>query len=127
MANLIVSKFAAAGFGRIQQITAVANAWKESNLTAVPKPANTAREFSVGLFQLNMKGGGLGAGHSQPELEDPGKNTDIIIAVCKKVPDFVRAQTLRAAVTAFVQSVENPAHQPEEIEDRLNKANTLAA
>ena len=111
MANLIVSKFAAAGFGQIQQITAVANAWKESNLTAVPKPANTAREFSVGLFQLNMKGRGLGAGHSQPELEDPSKNTDIIIAVCKTVPEFVRAQTLRDAVAAFVKSIERPANK----------------
>jgi uncharacterized protein (TIGR02594 family) len=127
MANLIVSKFSAAGFGRIQQITAVANAWKESDLNAKPRPANTARELSFGLFQLNTKGGGLGTGRSQPDLEDPGTNTDIIIAACKRCPEFVRAQTLQDAVTAFVKSIEQPANQTVEIADRLKKANTLAA
>jgi uncharacterized protein (TIGR02594 family) len=124
-ANLIVSKFAAAGFGRIQQITAVANAWKESTLNPAAQ-THTSLEDSVGLFQLNMRKG-LGVGHSLSDLLDGGKNTDIIIGVCKRVPEFVNAQSLQAAVTAFVKSVERPANQAAEIADRLNKANTLAA
>jgi len=124
-ANLILSRFAAAGFGPVQQITAVANAWKESSLNPTAR-TQSAREDSVGLFQLNMTSG-LGVGHSLSELQDPGRNTDIIIGVCEMVPEFVRAQTLADAVAAFVHSVERPANQPAEIADRLQKANSLMA
>jgi hypothetical protein len=55
-AKLILSRFAAAGLGRIQQITAVANAWKESSLNPSAR-TQTTREDSVGLFQLNMRKG----------------------------------------------------------------------
>jgi hypothetical protein len=60
-ARLIVEKFAAAGFGKVQQVAGLANAIAESNLN--PGAHNQSGEDSVGLFQLN-RNGGLGAGHS---------------------------------------------------------------
>jgi hypothetical protein len=121
-AKLILSRFAAAGLGRIQQITAVANAWKESSLNPSAR-TQTARE---GLFQLNMRKG-LGVGHSVTKLQDPAKNTDIIIGVCKRVPEFVSAQTLDDVVAAFVHFFEKPANQSAEIANRLQKAKSLMA
>jgi uncharacterized protein (TIGR02594 family) len=124
-ANLIVSKFAASGFSPTHQITAVANAWKESSL--IPsKQTHTSREDSIGLFQLNMRGG-LGAGRQLSDLLDAGKNTDIIIAKCKTIPEFVKAPDLAHAVAAFVQFVEIPGNQKAEIADRLQKAESLEA
>ncbi|MDA9526516.1 hypothetical protein XI06_40760 [Bradyrhizobium sp. CCBAU 11434] len=124
-ADIIMNAFAAAGFDRIHQITAVANAWKESTLKADAR-TNNSIEDSVGLFQLNMRKG-LGVGHQLPDLLDAKKNTDIIIGVCKKVPSFVKATNLEQAVTAFVRFVEIPANQTAEIADRLHKANSLMA
>lgn len=124
-AKIIINAFAAAGFGRLHQITAVANAWRESSLDP-GQETHTSKEDSIGLFQLNMKNG-LGVGHALSDLRDPGKNTDIIIGVCKKVPSFVKATDLEQAVTAFVRFVEIPANQTAEIADRLHKANSLMA
>ena len=122
-AKIIIDRFAASGFGPTHQITAVANAWKESSLDP-GQQTHTSIEDSIGLFQLNMRSG-LGVGHQLSELLDAGKNTDIIIGVCKKVPEFVKATDLEHAVAAFVHFVEVPAHQPEEIADRLQKARSL--
>ena len=124
-ANLIVNKFAASGFGQIQQITAVANAWKESSLDP-GEQTHTSQEDSIGLFQLNMRSG-LGVGKQLSDLLDAGKNTDIVIGKCKTVPEFVKAPDLEHAVAAFVQFVEIPANQAAEIADRLQKAKSLEA
>jgi uncharacterized protein (TIGR02594 family) len=124
-AKLIVSKFATAGFDQIHQITAVANALKESSLNPGAQ-THTSAEDSIGLFQLNMRKG-LGVGHSLSDLLDAGKNTDIIIGVCKTTPEFRNASTLDAAVAAFVNFIERPANKPAEIADRLQKAKTLMA
>lgn len=124
-AKIIISSFAAAGFGQIHQITAVANAWKESSLDP-GQETHTSIEDSIGLFQLNTRKG-LGVGRQPSDLLDPVKNTDIIIDVCKKVPSFVKATDLEQAVTAFVRFVEIPANQTAEIADRLHKANSLVA
>jgi hypothetical protein len=61
------------------------------------------------------------------ELQDPAKNTDIIIGVCKRVPEFVSGQTLDDAVAAFVHFVEKPVNQSAEIANRLQKAKSLMA
>lgn len=122
-ARIIIDRFAASGFSTTHQITAVANAWKESSLDP-GQQTHTSIEDSIGLFQLNMRSG-LGVGHQLNDLLDAGKNTDIIIKVCKKVPEFVKATDLEHAVAAFVHFVEVPAHQPEEIADRLQKAKSL--
>lgn len=124
-AKIIIKAFADAGFSRLHQITAVANAWRESSLDP-GQQTHTSKENSIGLFQLNMKSG-LGVGHALSDLLDPEKNTDIIIGVCKKVPSFVKATDLEQAVTAFVRFVEIPANQTAEIADRLHKANSLMA
>jgi uncharacterized protein (TIGR02594 family) len=124
-AKIIIDRFADSGFGETHQITAVANAWKESSLKP-GEQTHTSREDSIGLFQLNMRSG-LGVGHQLNDLLDAGKNTDIIIGVCKKVPEFVKAQDLERAITAFVHFVERPADQAAEIADRLQKAKSLKA
>lgn len=123
-AELIAERFGSAGFGVKHQICAVANAIKESNLN--PKARTiTSKEDSVGLFQLNRTKG-LGRGHDLADLLDPVKNTDIIIAECKKFPQFGRATTLGDAVSIFVRFIERPANQAAEIADRLAKARLLA-
>lgn len=125
VAEAIAKRFAEAGFGTLQQIAAVANAMKESSLDPNQR-TTTSKEDSVGLFQLNMTKG-LGRGHSPEELKNPDKNTDIIIAECRKFPAFGRATSLRDAVAAFVHFIERPANQPAEIEDRLAKAQSISA
>jgi uncharacterized protein (TIGR02594 family) len=123
-AELIAQRFGSAGFGVKHQICAVANAIKESSLN--PKARTiTSKEDSVGLFQLNRTKG-LGRGHDLADLLDPAKNTDIIIAECKKFAEFGRATTLEDAVSIFVHRIERPANQPAEIADRLAKAKLLA-
>ncbi|MBR1175677.1 TIGR02594 family protein [Bradyrhizobium sp. KB893862 SZCCT0404] len=124
-AKIIIKAFADAGFSRLHQITAVANAWRESSLDP-GQQTHTSKEDSMGLFQLNMRSG-LGVGHAVGDLLDAEKNTAIIIGVCKKVPSFVKATDLEQAVTAFVRFVEVPANQTAEIADRLHKANSLMA
>jgi uncharacterized protein (TIGR02594 family) len=124
-AKIIVERFAASGFDSMHQITAVANAWRESSLDP-GKQTHTSREDSIGLFQLNMRSG-LGVGHQLNELLDATRNTDITIGKCKSVPEFVKAQDLAAAVAAFVHFVEIPANQTAEIADRLQKATLLGA
>jgi uncharacterized protein (TIGR02594 family) len=123
-AELIAQRFGSAGFGVKHQICAVANAMRESSLNPKARTV-TSKEDSVGLFQLNRTKG-LGRGHDLEDLLDPVKNTDIIIAECKKFPQFGRATTLEDAVSAFVRFVERPANQPAEIADRLAKAKALS-
>lgn len=125
IASLIVSAFSAAGYGLVQQIAAVANAIAESNLNPLAR-FSTASEDSVGLFQLNMKGG-VGTGHAVEDLLDPVKNTALIIAEANKVAAFKAATTLKVAVELFVTKIERPANQPGEIIKRLAIAHRLVA
>jgi hypothetical protein len=126
MAKLIVTSFAAAGYGKFHQAAAVGNAIAESNLNPVAHSAPP--EVSIGLFQLNQKAG-LGVGHSTVDLEDPVKNIAIIIAETKKkeLPHFRNATTLEAAVAAFVRDIEKPADPTGEISKRLGLARKLIA
>jgi hypothetical protein len=66
--DLIVARFAAAGYGKDHQVAAVANAIRESNLD--PKAVSDPPERSFGLFQCNIHGG-LGNGFSPDQLLDP--------------------------------------------------------
>jgi hypothetical protein len=68
IANLIYTRFREAGFSDVQAKAAVANAYAESRLD--PTAHNQKGEDSVGLFQLNRKGG-EGKGYSVEELKDP--------------------------------------------------------
>ena len=125
IADMIIKAFADAGYGKFQQVAALANAIAESTLN--PKARlTTAKEDSVGLFQLNMKGG-VGQGHSVPELEDPAKNTILIINEANKVPAFKSAGSLHDAVAVFVNEVEKPGDKPGEIIKRFAIAQKLMA
>src|SRR5215472_12196352 len=57
MAQIIISAFAAAGFGKLQQVAALAAAQAESDLDPKSRNLDPPREDSVGLFQCNRIGG----------------------------------------------------------------------
>lgn len=120
MASLITQQFAEAGFGRIQQIAAVANAIAESGLNP---SARTSDTDSVGLFQLNRQGG-WGSGYTVEQLLDPKRNTALVIVGLSKNPDFKTASTLEEAVTAFVRAM-RPPNMEAEIQRRLRIARAL--
>jgi len=125
IAQMIIDAFKAEGFGLIQQVAALANAIRESSL--IPDKRNTTeREDSVGLFQLNMKGG-QGEGIPLADLLDPRKNTALIIKQAKKVPAFAAATTIEEAVALFVRKIEITGNQAEEIIIRTNTAKKLLA
>jgi hypothetical protein len=115
MADLIRKKFKEAGFSDVQAEAAVANAWAESRFD--PNAHNQRGEDSVGLFQMNRKGG-LGKGYSVEQLKDPAFNIGLAIDAAKKSKAFVKAQTIEDAVAAFVNDVERPADKVGEIQKR---------
>ncbi|WKA27981.1 hypothetical protein [Bradyrhizobium roseum] len=121
-AGLILKAFAAAGYGRNQQIAALANAIGESNLN--PKAHNTRGEDSVGLFQLNRIVG-VGGRHSVERLMDPAFNTQLIIAEANRFPSFKNAADLHTAVDVFVRSVERPRDKPGQVVKRFRIAQAL--
>jgi hypothetical protein len=124
IARQIITAFAGAGFGKLQQVAGLANAIAESNLN--PEAHNTKGEDSVGLFQLN-RNGGLGTGHSVESLKNPAKNIEIIINEAKKFPAFAAATALQDAVAVFVRKVERPADPGGEIVKRVAIAQKLVA
>ena len=121
-AGLILKAFAAAGYGRNQQIAAVANAIGESNLN--PRAHATHGEDSVGLFQLN-RNGGVGTGHTVEQLMDPAFNTRLIIAEANRFPSFRNAKDLRTAVEEFVRRVERPGDPAGQVIKRFKIAQAL--
>ncbi|MDH2348713.1 hypothetical protein [Bradyrhizobium sp. SSUT77] len=124
-AKLIIKAFGDAGYGKVHQVAALANAIAESNLKADAN-VNNALEHSVGLFQLNMNGG-VGAGHSEAELLDPARNTLLIIAKANSVHEFKTAANLHDAVAIFVRKIEQPANQAGEIIKRFAIAQKFVA
>jgi hypothetical protein len=125
IAKKIVAAFANAGFGTIQQVTALANAIRESNLN--PEASNvTDVESSFGLFQLNTKGG-LGTGFSAQQLKQADFNIDIIVKEARKISAFSTVASLIDAMTIFVTKIERPANQNVEIDKRLKIVETLLA
>jgi hypothetical protein len=105
MANLIYDRFREAGFSDVQARAAVANAEAESSLN--PNAHNTRGEDSVGLFQMNRKGG-LGEGYTVEELKDPETNISLAINAAKRSKNFRNATTIESATEAFVRDVERP-------------------
>jgi len=122
VAQKILDAFAGAGYGVIQQVAALANAIRESNLK--PSAHSPPPEESIGLFQLNREGG-LGRGHSIQSLEDPDTNISLIIQETKKFAEFKNAASLNEAVAVFVRKVERPANMDAEIAKRQAIADTL--
>lgn len=107
IANKIASRFAAAGYGRAQQIAAVSVAIHESTLN--PKAHNRGCRC-YGLFQLNRRNG-LGTGHSAANLTNPDYNIRLIIGEAKRFNSFKTAKSVDAAVNAFVRNVTRPANK----------------
>lgn len=105
MANLIYDRFREAGFDDNQARAAVANAVAESSLN--PNAHNEKGEDSVGLFQMNRKGG-LGQGYSVEQLKDPETNIALAIDAAKKSKKFTNASSVEEATEAFVRDVERP-------------------
>jgi hypothetical protein len=120
MAKLIVESFARAGYNQIQQIAALANAIEESGLNPTIKAAGDEQSF--GLFQINLKG--VGIGQNPEDLKDPQFNTDLIIKEANKT-GLRNAATLEEAVRIFVKQIERPAHQEAAIAKRLATAQAL--
>jgi hypothetical protein len=116
MKQLIYDKFIAAGFTPEQAQGAIANAIEESKLDPNAYYKNE-KEESVGLFQLNRKRG-VGTGHSVEDLKDPNKNIDLIIAAAKKSPSFMAAKTADEATRTFMTTVEKPADQSENAQQK---------
>jgi uncharacterized protein (TIGR02594 family) len=122
--DLIASMFGAAGYTTpVQQAAAIANAIRESGLDPM-QVTTTARESSVGLFQCNQRGG-LGAGRSVAQLQDPKTNIQIILSAVASVPKFKNATNVRDAVDAFVRYVERPARTDVEVNKRITVAQQL--
>ena len=124
MADLIYTKFKAAGFSDVQAEAAVANAIAESSLN--PNAHNTKGEDSVGLFQMNRKGG-LGQGYSVEQLKDPNTNIDLAIAAAKKSRSFVAATSREDAVASFVNDVMRPKDKVGAIAKRTEIARNLGS
>ena len=123
MAALILNAFAAAGYGRVQQIAALANAIDES---ALDPNEHAVGEDSVGLFQLRRIKG-VGGNNSVAALKDPAFNTQLIIAETKKFAFFARATKFRDAVDLFVRLVERPADPAGQSLKRFKTAQALIA
>jgi uncharacterized protein (TIGR02594 family) len=122
IAMLIVSSFKNAGFGKFQQLAALANAIRESNLN--PNAHNTSDEDSVGLFQCN-RNGGLGTGHPVSWLKEPQNNIVLIMNEANKYSSFKNANTIEIAVEKFVYNVERPRDKPGETKIRIGIAKRL--
>lgn len=120
--DLIVARFAAAGYQAHHQKAAVANAIAESGLNA--SAASQPPERSFGLFQCNT-GGGLGTGFTSAQLSDPDFNIAVILKAVKRTPDFKNATTLSRAVDVFVRQIERPSNPSVQVTKRIAIANKL--
>jgi hypothetical protein len=129
MAKLIVTRFAEAGYGVLQQIAALANAIAESALN--PSAASPPPEKSFGLFQLNQAG--VGAGFPEGVLKDPERNIEIMLAEISKPHQsdakkrFAGTTSLHEAVSIFVRHFERPADTSGATTKRFAIAQTLVA
>jgi uncharacterized protein (TIGR02594 family) len=124
--DMIASMFGAAGYTPVQQAAAIANAIGESGLD--PTTVNQMGESSVGLFQCNQLGGGLGSGRSVSQLQDPKTNIQIVLTALTGVQKFKQAtsvEDVEAAVDAFVRFVEQPKHPEDDIAKRIVFAKQL--
>jgi hypothetical protein len=125
MADLIYSKFIAAGFSDAQAKGAIANAYAESRLNPSAY-YKTNTEESVGLFQAN-RNGGLGTNYSVEQLKDPNFNIDLVIAKAKNSPKFIAATTPEEATRAFMLEVERPKNRTEIAQlDRIKNLNQFS-
>lgn len=115
----IITAFKAADYNTFQQAAALANAIAESGLNPNSRNNNPPKEDSVGLFQLNRLGGGVGDGKSVEALKDPATNIALIIQEANKVSAFKASDSLSTAVSIFVHKIEQPGDKEGETTKRL--------
>lgn len=123
VAEEVCERLAAGGLGRLQLAAALANAMGESSLN--PDEHNTNNEDSVGLFQLNRKGG-AGAGRTVEDLKRIEVQCDIVLNAVRRLPDFMEAASLEQAVDVFVRKFERPANPTGAVEKRIVFARKFA-
>ncbi len=116
-ALMIIKRFAEAGYDDMHQRIAVANATAESSLQP-GQVTRTAREESVGLFQLNRIGG-QGAGFSVAQLQDAGFNIQRILIQAKSIKAFAVATDEVQAMTIFIKQIEIAAFSQKELARRM--------
>lgn len=112
-ARIIEREFTASGFEPPVVAAAIINAIAESGLRNDAK--SPAPEDSVGLFQLNARGGGRGM--STADRMDPVKNTRRIIEEAKAARGFMSMvnageKDVKKLAAAFSTYVERPADKP---------------
>ena len=127
-ADLIIARFAEAGYAAFQQLAALANAFRESSLVADKRNLQfradgSVKEDSVGLFQCN-RAGGLGRGYTFEQLCDPELNIKLILAEAR-VAKYRETTSLADAVDRFVRKIEKPANKDAEVAIRLQIAERL--
>jgi hypothetical protein len=110
IAQKIIDAFSAAGFTKYQQAAALADAIIESDLD--PKARTPPPEESFGVFPLNINGG-LGAGYTPEQLEDPDTNIGIVVTQAKRTSPFVNAVNFEQASSAFVRLISRPSRPSE--------------
>ncbi|MDB5578951.1 MAG: hypothetical protein JWR80_4127 [Bradyrhizobium sp.] len=115
----IINGFKDANYNTFQQAAALANAIAESGLNPKSRNFNPPKEDSVGLFQLNRLGGGVGSGISLEDLKDPAKNIALIIKEANSVPAFKASDSLSNAVSVFVHKIEKPGDKEGETTKRI--------
>ena len=123
VAEEVCEWLAAGGLGRLQLAAALANAMGESSMN--PNAHNTHNEDSVGLFQLNRKGG-AGVGRTVEDLKRIEVQCDIVLKAVRRLPDFMKAATLEQAVDVFVRKFERPANPTAAVEKRIVFARKFA-
>lgn len=82
-ATIIEQEFRSAGMPANLAAAAIVNAIHESNLNE--RAGNYEGESSVGLFQLNSSGSGLGRGMSVQERIDPRINTRVVVRESRRL------------------------------------------
>ena len=65
---------------------------------------------------------GLGQGHNPDDLKNPDTNIAIVLAEAKKYPEFVAADSIDRAVSAFVRDVE----RPKDVSGQIMKRTSIA-
>lgn len=117
VAEQVIALLGAGGFGVVQQAAALGNALAESGLNPKAR-ALTDKEDSVGLFQLNRRGG-EGSGRTVEELERIDVQCDVVLDRLRPRADFMNAVTLDVAVDVFVRKFERPADPDGQVPKRL--------
>lgn len=116
VAREVAQRLAAGGLGIVQQAAALGNALAESSLNPMARNL-TAKEDSVGLFQMNRKNG-AGKGFSVEQLQQVDVQCDIVLKEVTRIDTFMKATQVEEAVDVFVRKFERPAEPDKAVSHR---------